>query len=124
MLGRETGTPRVVFTPDGESVVSGPTFAPVKLWRVRDGTLLRTLDADIYNKLSCVAISPDGQILAEGTYDREIRLVRVADGQQLHKLTGHSDMVLSMAFSPDGRFLAAGLGNGKIWLWGIHQAAP
>jgi WD40 repeat protein len=33
------------------------------------------------------------------------------------RLHGHSDLIHSVAFSPDGRFLASGDKNGKVMVW-------
>ncbi len=34
-------------------------------------------------------------------------------------LTGHSDEVFSVAYSPDGRYLASGIGDGAIKIWEV-----
>jgi WD40 repeat protein len=51
-----------------------------------------------------MAFSPDGQLVAVGT--ENIKLRRTSDGELLRTLDG-GEALLSVAFSPDGQFLAA-----------------
>jgi WD40 repeat protein len=62
----------------------------VRLWRVADGRLLRTLEGHT-GSVQSVAFSPDGQTLASGSWDNTVRLWRVADGRLLRTLEGHTD---------------------------------
>jgi WD40 repeat protein len=41
----------------------------------------------------------------------------LATGNHLRILTGHTGQVRGVAFSPDGRLLATGSGDGSAWLW-------
>ncbi len=49
--------------------------------------------------------------LASGSQDKTIKIWEVATGNELRTLTGHSETVFSVAYSPDGRYLASGSGH-------------
>ena len=63
--------------------------------------------------------------LASGSDDDTIRLWDAVTGAHQRTLTGHTEYVLSVAFSPDGRTLASGSDDDTIRLWdavtGAHQ---
>jgi WD40 repeat protein len=67
-----------------------------------------------------LAYSPDGRLIALGGY-KEVKLIDAATRKQIAVLGGHAETVRSVAFSSDGRRLAAaggvagGKGQVKIW---------
>ncbi len=107
----------IAFSPDGEMLASGARDGTVNLWRVADGSLLRTLAGHTDWVLS-VAFSPDGKTLVSGAADGTVNLWRVADGSLLRTLEGHTGGVDSVAFSSDGETLASGSRDGTVRLWG------
>jgi WD40 repeat protein len=106
----------VAFSPDGAILASGWQDDVARMWRVADGTLVRTLEGH-GDLVSTVAFSPDGETLATGSLDTTVRLWRVADGALLHTLEGHKYLVSSLAFSPDGSLLASGSEDRTVRLW-------
>ena len=59
-----------------------------------------------------MAFSPDGRRLATAGEDRKVKIWDTASGHEVLTLSGHTDMIYSVAFSPDGRHLAsAGAGT-------------
>ena len=104
----------MAFSPDGLTLASGSYDAPVKLWRVSDGALIRTLIGHTSGVLS-VAFSPDGQTLASGSRDDTIKLWRVSDGEPLGTYDEETGpYASSVTFSPDGSHLAWGRDDATV----------
>jgi len=60
-------------------------------------------------------------LLATGADDGNVTLWSTSDWLPVHFLTGHSDWVESVAFSPDGKTLASGSGDGAVGLWDVKS---
>ena len=66
-----------------------------------------------------IVYSPDGVRLAVAS-SIGIWLYDAQTGEELDLLTGHTDQVYSVAFSPDGNTLASGSWDNTIHLWNAH----
>ena len=70
-----------------------------------------------------IDFSPDGSRIATGSWDSDVKIWESNTGKLQHTLTGHSDVVSSVIFSPDGGKIAAtslsGIGC-LIWDIGIE----
>ncbi|MDR0578657.1 MAG: WD40 repeat domain-containing protein [Candidatus Accumulibacter sp.] len=111
----------LVISPDGKRLVSiALNDAAIKLWRLPDGALVKTLDGHRKGRVEYVAISPDGKWLASGG-DDSLKLWGLPDGAPVKILRNFS--AECVAFSPDGKLLADGTGNGRINLWSLPDGA-
>jgi WD40 repeat protein/tRNA A-37 threonylcarbamoyl transferase component Bud32 len=66
--------------------------------------------------LWALARAPDGKTLAVADMGKTVRLIGDAPERRLDIAGGR---VLSLEYSPEGRFLAAGTVEGKVWLWNL-----
>jgi WD40 repeat protein len=64
-----------------------------------------------------MAFLPNSRLLASASRDGTVRLWDTATGALQQTLQGHSDAVMSVAFSPDSELLASASGD-KVRLWG------
>lgn len=135
----------VVFSSDGETIASSSNDRTIRLWNANTGELLKTLTGHVEN-VNTIAFSPDGNTIASGSgrlvylgggedsgtcVGQEIRLWNANTGELIKTLTGHTSVVNSVVFSPDGKTIASGSGHwmgyeGKasageeIRLWNVH----
>ncbi len=107
----------VNFSPDGTTIASANGSNTVKFWKM-DGTLLDTLDV---LGSSIIKYSPDGKLLATDghvePYAFNIVTLFQQDGTVIATLTGHSDRITDISFSPDGKTIATASADKTVKLW-------
>jgi len=137
----------VVFTSDGERLISAGDDKVIRVWNLRTGFTEKTIrgltGSGVAGKIQSMALSPDGRTLAVGVYfphnegdettvnlDGEyagfLRLYDIETGEMIGRLKGHKSSVLGLAFSPDSRFLVSGGGkrsnsNTVAIVWDVAQ---
>ncbi|RWW58847.1 hypothetical protein BHE74_00034253 [Ensete ventricosum] len=71
--------------------------------------------------LQCVQWHANCNYVATGSSDKTVRLWDVQSGECVRIFIGHRSTVLSLAMSPDGRFMASGDEDGTIMMWDLSS---
>jgi len=111
-----------VFSPDGRLLATCGDDHYVGVWRVETGERLRWFEASPSDAIIAVAFDPQGTRLATGSgsywgyhpRDYSVKIWNLSDGRQLAEFRDFGGAIYSVAFSPDGRWLAAGSEDGRI----------
>jgi WD40 repeat protein len=115
-------------------LVTGSDDKTARVWDLKTGQLQRVLrpplGPDLEGRVLGVALSPDGATVVLGGYTQfndgrselapeghSIYFFDRATGRMLKRLGDLPNMILELAFSADGQYLAAGLGSNGVRLY-------
>jgi WD40 repeat protein len=130
----------LAYSHDGKRLAAAEQNGPVRIWdldsgeerlrpgeekgfteRNRDGTL--TFHATRQVHASAVAFSSDGARIASGGFEG-IGLCDARDGRRLGVIPLPDGGITGLAFSPDGRELAAACVDATIRVWDAEERRP
>ncbi len=123
---------RALQTSTHHNIIAGGMWGEIRLW---DATTFKARMA-LIQPTGCqapyaLAFSPCGNYLASGSrWDPQwekgqqktsVRLWDITTGENIHTFWAHPTDILSINFSPDGKYLASGSYDGTVLLWDVKS---
>jgi WD40 repeat protein len=141
LVGHEGSVFSFSFSENNQNLVSTGVDGTIRLWDINDNRLIYALNLgrntiDVIEKFGrkqtsdevfySTTFSPNGNIIAAGGKNGKIILIDSSTGQVVHSLQGHFFNgyyrdIISIAFSPDGRFLASAGTGDSVHIWRVQD---
>ena len=106
----------IAFSPKGDIVATGSVNREIKLWDIRSGSCLTTLQGHAYPILA-LAFSPDGDKLVSGSGDTTLKIWDLDNNSQLFDLKGHGLYVVSCDWDPNDNRIVSSSVDASICEW-------
>jgi general transcriptional corepressor TUP1 len=134
----EDGVTTVAVSPDGKFLAAGSLDRHVRVWDTERGTLVERLEGH-KDSVYSVAFSPSGLELLSGSLDKTIKLWELTAPRSMPGMlpggtpragackttfVGHKDFVLSVALSPDGKWVVSGSKDRGVQFWNPVDGQP
>jgi len=127
-LGHGSGVTAVDFSPDGLNLLSGAQNSETRLWDIKNGAELSRY-TDHQEPVYSVDYSPDGRLAVSGSWDTTLRIWDVQTNRSLRTLgavdnvdpdVGHTDWVVEVDFTSDGKRVLSSSYDGTLILWDVQ----
>lgn len=108
------GVDTIAFTPDSQFIASGSKDKTIKIWQVKTGEEVITLNAH-NDYITSIAISKDNNLLASASKDKTLKIWRLTT-RELITTINCQEYIQTVTFSPDSQILVIGSSQGNISL--------
>ena len=107
----------IAWSGDGLFLVSGSYDHTIRKWNISTGECELTIETPIW--VYAVVLSPDNKHVVSGhEMDSSIYVWDVSTGGRiLGPLIGHTNSVVTVVYSPDGRRILSGSTDGSVIVW-------
>lgn len=128
----------VARSPNGKWLASASNDGEIWIWQLNNNTHVKTLRCRNHRTgyMQVIAFSPDGTMLASGSTDGTLVLWSIDLATEIRTLGNSHDgirygripddiisLTLAIAFSPDGRMVAAGSSDWSVKLYSVNEEA-
>lgn len=118
-LQHSEGITTMATALDGQHAVSR-SLKIINVWDLVRGVALLTLTNNQESFGGQVALTPDGQLLILSLTNNELRVWHVEKAVELYTITGHSQRIIQILVTSDGKRVVS-MSSDKIILWDLQH---
>ena len=122
LAGHTSFVNALLFTPDGNRLISAAADRRVLLWNLADGSVEMELSGHT-GFVNTIELDGSGQWLASGGADNQILIWNLTSGELVHTLEGHTSPINTLDISPN-HILASGSADRTVRLWDLETGEP
>lgn len=119
ILGGDDAVHAVVFTHDGQTLLSGHENGEIRAWQLFPALRCIKKWAAHPQALRSLAVTPDGRFAFSGGDDCVVRAWEISSGACLRTLTGHIDAVTALCVIDEGFRVVSGSADGTLRVWDL-----
>ena len=109
----------VQYHPDGKLVVVAHGDGAVRLWEVETGKQMAAISGIHKGEIWGMMVSPDGKLAATAGQDGMVCITQIESGKRPHRFPTPGSN--SVAFTSNGKQLAAGAGDSAIRIYDVEN---
>lgn len=116
----QKGVRFIMFSPDGKRIVSASKDKSICVWNAENGSLQKMYSNVHDDEVLYLSLSEDRCRMASASADKSIKIWDIKKDSLLCTLTGHTDWVRSVDFSPiNNEQLVSVSDDGTIRVWNL-----
>ena len=119
IAGHAKSVSDIWLMPDGQTLLSASSDGTIRFWSLNTGIELSSLALHGGKKIQTIITTQDGHTLISGGSDHTICVYDLQKDKEIHRLEGHERIVVSVALSPDEKWLASASTDYTVRLWSM-----
>ncbi|KNA13557.1 hypothetical protein SOVF_115590 [Spinacia oleracea] len=112
----------ITFVDNNRRFITSSDDKSLRVWEFGIPVVIKYISEPHMHSMPAISVHPNSNWLAAQSLDNQILVYSTSDRFQLNKkkrFAGHisAGYACQVNFSPDGRFVMSGDGDGKMWFW-------